>query len=171
MTPVRCKDCLAAGIKTARPAPYTGPRCTTHARAKKKADRRRAHGLYVERTYGLPAEKYWKLYDAQGGKCFICRRATGAARHLAVDHDHACCPELPACGKCVRFLGCGPCNSLLAHVRDDPLVLLRAIEVLVWPPAQRHAGWYEWPPVMTTVDQLVRLLETSQPTALTERVP
>lgn len=153
MPAVTCKDCIAEGITRVRPVSRPGPRCTTHQRARVKAARRRAHGLYVERTYGMPAEDYWALYDLQGGKCFICRRATGASKHLAVDHDHACCPELPACGKCVRFLSCGPCNSLLAHLRDDKAAVLRALVVLVWPPAQQKTR-----PRPLVMDDIYRLL-------------
>jgi hypothetical protein len=170
-TPVLCKDCRAEGIASVRLVKAPGPRCVTHMRAKKKADRRRAHGLYVERTYGISSDRYWKLYDEQGGKCFICQRATGRSKNLAVDHDHSCCPELPACGKCCRALLCSPCNQLLGQLRDDPLAALRVIEVLIWPPAQRY-GWTGWPPAMVTLDQLATLLATHVPKrGLEERIP
>jgi hypothetical protein len=90
------------------------------------------HEAYVLKTYGLKAGEYQALYEAQGGKCFICTRATGAARKLAVDHDHKT--------GYVRGLLCKPCNSLLAHIRDDTQTLHRTIEYLVNPPAQIHIG-------------------------------
>lgn len=157
---VTCIDCLAEGVTTVRPTPYGGPRsprCFTHKNGRKKAARKAAHGRYVERTYGITEEEYWALYEAQGGRCYICRVATGKTKKLAVDHDHSCCPELPGCGKCVRFLGCGPCNSMLALVRDDPTKLLRAIEVLVWPPAQRGA-WYTRPESWDAISDLYGVL-------------
>jgi hypothetical protein len=39
---------------------------------------------------------------------------------LVVDHDHACCPPpLPSCGRCVRGLICGGCNSAMGLLRDS----------------------------------------------------
>lgn len=124
-----CKDCVAEGVTQTRPAPFPGPRCATHHRRVVNARKSRAHDLSVQRTYGLPPGGYELVLTAQGGKCWICRRATGRTKRLAVDHDHAT-------GK-VRGILCGPCNSLLAHVRDEVDVLLRAVEYLRDPPAQR----------------------------------
>lgn len=81
----------------------------------------------VQRVYGLPPGGYAKLLAAQGGKCWICQRATGRAKRLAVDHDHA--TGTP------RGILCSVCNRLLGHVRDDPDMLLRAAQYLLNPPA------------------------------------
>lgn len=88
----------------------------------------RAHEARVSRVYGVPAGSYRRLYEAQDGRCYICRRATGKTRRLAVDHDHKT-------GK-VRGLLCGTCNKMLGHVRDNPEVLLRAVVYLNEPPAE-----------------------------------
>jgi hypothetical protein len=70
------------------------------------------------------------LYEAQGGRCYICQRATGARRRLAVDHNHAT-------GE-VRGLLCKPCNrDVLGHLRDNTEALQRAIDYLTNPPARR----------------------------------
>lgn len=119
-----CKDC-EAGSK--RPAPHPGPRCTTHHRARLKALREAAHGRRIGERYGLTPEQYKALYEAQGGVCYICQRATGARKKLAVDHDHRT--------GFVRGLCCGPCNSILAHLRDDPVAAQRIVDYLVSPPA------------------------------------
>lgn len=135
-----CKDCRAAGVGgAARPAKFVGPRCYTHHIAKRNADRIAQHAKRVEGTYGLSASDYRALYEAQGRCCFICRRATGKTKHLAVDHEHnrpGCDhPPKQGCYLCVRALLCGPCNQILG--RYGVQALKRAIEVLTEPPARK----------------------------------
>ncbi|AZM51824.1 recombination endonuclease VII [Streptomyces sp. WAC 01529] len=125
----RCKDCPE---DSKRPAPYPGPRCATCHRAVKKRRREAAHELAVQNTYGLAAGDYAKLYRLQGGRCAICRRATGATRRLSVDHDHA--------SGAVRGLLCRPCNSMLGHARDELDFFIRAHHYLFNPPARRLRG-------------------------------
>lgn len=124
----RCKDCVGGS----RPAPHPGPRCTTHHREVIKARKAASHGRWVEKTYGITAEEYQALYVAQGRSCFICRRATGRTKRLAVDHDHKT--------GYVRGLLCGTCNKLLGHLRDDPDLALRIADYLVDPPAFKTIG-------------------------------
>lgn len=121
-----CRDCLPG---TKRPTPHPGPRCVTHHRVVVKARKEAAHERMVQKTYGLGPGDYARLLAAQGGKCWICQRATGARKRLAVDHDHSS-------GE-VRGILCGPCNQLLGHVRNDPDVLIRAAQYLINPPARR----------------------------------
>jgi hypothetical protein len=130
-TPKRCKDCEPG---TKRPAPNPGPRCATHWREEKKRRRKAAHEKRVQTTYGLGEGDYDTLYAYQGGKCAICRRATGASRRLSVDHDHK---TLLA-----RGLLCRTCNDLLGHARDDPEFFARAKRYLEKPPAQDLGQWY-----------------------------
>lgn len=85
----------------------------------------------------MTAEQYWQLYEYQGGHCYLCQRATGKRKRLAVDHDHACCPTTPTCGRCTRGLCCGTCNKMFGHLRDDPAAFLRGAEYLTNPPAHR----------------------------------
>lgn len=126
MTAVRsCKDC-SPGSK--RPAPEEGPRCATHWRQEKKRRSKASHEKRVQKVYGMSDGDYDKLYAFQGGRCAICRRATGASKRLAVDHDHK--TEL------VRGLCCSVCNSMLAHSRDDPEFFERAKNYLLEPPAR-----------------------------------
>ena len=138
MTTKPCKDCLAEGITTRRVADYPGPRCHTHWRAEKKRRSLVRHGQHVEADFGIPARVYWALYEHQGGRCFVCRKSTGAARRLAVDHDHRCGAGHPpenGCPRCCRALICGPCNQMIGWL--DVEALKRAIEVLADPPAQK----------------------------------
>jgi hypothetical protein len=99
-------------------------RCTS---AVKKDSSNKAHRARVAKVYGIEPEDYDRLYAAQDGRCAICRRATGKTRRLSVDHDHAT-------GK-VRGLLCRPCNQMLGHARDDPDFFMRAVQFLMYPPA------------------------------------
>jgi hypothetical protein len=93
----------------------------------------------VQRTYSISPEQYDRLYAAQGGKCAICRRATGKGKRLAVDHDHSCCIGPVSCGRCVRGLVDSVCNDVLSHFRDNPEAFQRGAEYLRdWP--SRRAG-------------------------------
>jgi hypothetical protein len=124
----RCKDCDGG----ARPAPHPGPRCATHHREAKKASRRLAHGRWILKTYGITSEQYEALYEAQGGSCYICQRASGKTKRLAVDHDHR--------SGFVRGLLCSTCNKFLGHLRDDHWAGRRVGTYLFRPPAFRVIG-------------------------------
>jgi hypothetical protein len=80
-------------------------------------------------AYDLDPGEYPRLIAFQGGRCPICKRATGRTKRLAVDHDHATGRPRGAC--------CGPCNDLLAHCRDDLEMLQRAINYLRDPPVDQ----------------------------------
>lgn len=91
----------------------------------------------------MTLEEYDELFEAQGGTCYICRRARGLKRSLQVDHDHAiarlsCTHEHErSCANCWRGLLCSRCNSLLGHLRDDPMAFWRALDYLKEPPARQ----------------------------------
>lgn len=139
MTVRRCKDCVAEGVSTLRPTPYAGPRCKTHHLARRRATSARRHGKHVEATYGITAEDYARLYLAQGGRCYVCQKASGATKRLAVDHDHTLgCGHDPkvGCRNCIRCLACGPCNQVVLG-RYTTEALARAIMVLKTLPAQQ----------------------------------
>lgn len=90
----------------------------------------------------MTVEDYDAILEFQGGVCYICRRAKGVKRLLAVDHDHALAkamcehPHEESCEMCWRGLLCSRCNGMLAHARDDPSVFARAAEYLRNPPAR-----------------------------------
>lgn len=128
----QCKDCLAEGITSKRKAPHPGPRCATHNRLVRKERSDRQHARHIGNVYGLTAEEYRELKDAQGGVCAICQRADGSSRRLSVDHDHVT-------GQ-IRSLLCRPCNDMLGHLRDDPEAFYRAAEYLLNPPALEVLG-------------------------------
>jgi hypothetical protein len=128
------KVCIDCEPGSKRPTPNPGPRCATHWREEKKRRSKAAHEKRVKTTYGLGDGVYDTLYEAQGGRCAICTRATGATRRLSVDHDHK--------NLLVRGLLCRPCNTLLGHARDDPEFFDRAKTYLLSPPAQAIGTWY-----------------------------
>jgi hypothetical protein len=84
-------------------------------------------------TYGIAGEDYWAIYEAQEGRCYICRRGTGARKRLSVDHCHKT--------GVVRGLLDTGCNKwVLGLLRDDTEALQRAIDYLDDPPAVRLLG-------------------------------
>ena len=139
-----CKDCINEGVTTRRAlvpgAP--GPRCTTHHRREKRRIRELSHGRRITQHYEMTAEQYQLLYAFQNGKCWICQKATGAARKLAVEHEHGLegCTHPPdrGCPRCWRGLACKRCNRLIAFLDVDALV--RAIVFMTDPPARKLFG-------------------------------
>jgi hypothetical protein len=125
-----CRDC-PPGSK--RKAPHPGPRCATHHREFLAIQALKRHDVYVGKTYGLQPGQYAEILEAQGGRCYICQRATGKTRRLAVDHDHKT--------GFVRGLLCKPCNRMLGHLRDDITLAQRIASYLSAPPAQRLGIW------------------------------
>lgn len=96
---------------------------------------RKARALRFQ--YKMTLETYETMLAEQGGVCAICRmpevgRTKGGLVHdLAVDHDHACCPEKGmSCGKCIRGLICGNCNKGLGAFQDNPDFMRAAIAYL-----------------------------------------
>ena len=88
----------------------------------------------IYEKYGVTPIEYRALYRAQGGRCFICRRATGASKRLGVDHNHMTGDVRVLL--CTGSLNANTCNRLIAIYNRDSL--LRAVEVLSDPPpAQR----------------------------------
>lgn len=139
-----CVDCIAEGVTRYRPTPHGGlrtPLCVTHNRSRKRKRSARTHELRLGKVYGITAEDYQAVCRMQAGTCFICRRAKGISKRLAVDHDHdraefECGHERDmACRNCIRALLCGQCNELVG--RYDVEALGRAITVIVGRPAQR----------------------------------
>jgi hypothetical protein len=96
----------------------------------------KTHETYVFKTYGLFPGEYAAIKAAQGGVCYICQRATGAVRRLAVDHDHALEKMGVTMRDTVRGLLCKTCNKTLGFFRDDPAAFMRAVNYLNSPPAK-----------------------------------
>lgn len=85
--------------------------------------------------HGLSIGAAQDLLTAQDGRCAICARpiALRAASRLdaaCVDHDHQCCAGTRSCGECVRGLLCGPCNTAIGSLQDDPKIARSAGDYL-----------------------------------------
>jgi hypothetical protein len=110
-----------AGCQSFVPTFYcSGSRC-------KACSSTSSHAKRLEDNYGIDAAEYKRIFEAQGGRCAICRNKPRTIR-FAVDHDHKS-------GE-VRGILCKRCNhDLLGGGHDDIMVLFRAIEYLIFPPA------------------------------------
>ena len=121
----QCIDCKA-GRGGIRPRPIvegvTPARCRTHLREFNTRQRKQARARQVERTYDITAEDNHELFLFQGGRCWLCRKATGATKSLAVDHDHVTNE--------VRGRLCGPCNQFIGKLGDDPDAARRLVSYL-----------------------------------------
>lgn len=136
-----CHDCLAEGVQRWRPVEGVRvKRCATHRRAKKVAQKSRNRDRRVLTTYGMTPEQWEALNAFQGGLCAICGPWTGnrgASRSLSTDHDHSCCAGPTSCGKCVRGLLCGTCNTFIGRIRDNFEVAQSMASYLQYPPTQQ----------------------------------
>ena len=93
----------------------------------------------LRRRYGLTLEQYQAMSAAQGDRCAICggeprglyRGNKRTPPRLAVDHCHLgeeCHgPELRSAN---RGLLCGPCNTVLGLLEDDPDRARRAADYI-----------------------------------------
>jgi hypothetical protein len=124
------------------PAPYQGPRCFTHERARLKDRKARRHENDSQRVYGMPAGFLARLLAFQGHRCAVCNRKLTKVQR---DHDH----RAEERGEfSMRGCLCRSCNDFLGYVRDDPEVGHRLVRYLDDPPAR----------------QLMRLIEREQGT-------
>ncbi|MGW1673274.1 endonuclease VII domain-containing protein [Streptomyces sp. NPDC002324] len=124
------RECTKCGKNRAERF-YT-PRGKVCSSCRKTSRRQASRNARLQATYGLSAEDYQRLFEAQGGKCAICLETRKT--NLAVDHCHKT--------EAVRGLLCARCNSqLLARgARDRPEVLRRAADYLEDFPAWKILG-------------------------------
>ncbi len=86
---------------------------------------------HLRYKYNMTVEQYDSMLSAQEGVCAICSRPPLAGEWLCVDHDHSCCVyNGKSCGECNRGLLCRGCNTGIGALREDPRILLAAIEYL-----------------------------------------
>lgn len=122
------KSCKECGPGSKRPAPHPGPRCTTHHRAFRKAQRDRAHAKRVEATYGLAEGEYDALLAFQGGVCALCGKPFSRKRG-AVDHNHKT-------GR-VRGIIHGWENTIVGRIGDSVEWARNLVEYLTKSPAEK----------------------------------
>lgn len=97
---------------------YCKPCHNTRGRENRIKNHGSTRNYHLKGRYGITADDYDRLFDAQRGLCAGCWRAPAAH----VDHDHAT-------GK-VRGLLCLNCNQALGNVRDDIEVLRGLVNYL-----------------------------------------
>lgn len=90
--------------------------------AARSATQRNRHGLSVSRADELLAAADWR--------CEICE-ADLRLEVYCFDHDHACCPTSPSCGRCVRGVLCRRCNVGIGMLRDRADLALAAATYLI----------------------------------------
>ena len=86
-----------------------------------KKNERSLRNSRLKRDYGITLEWYEGAFDAQGGRCAVCRRE----QKLVVDHSHR--------SKKVRGLLCGRCNTGIGFFQDNASLLSRAADYLLNP--------------------------------------
>lgn len=88
--------------------------------AKNNPERKRLNALRSRLMvlYGLSLEKFEGLFEAQQGRCAICKRE----QKLFVDHNHTT--------KKVRALLCARCNFGIGHFSESPELLRFAADYL-----------------------------------------
>lgn len=97
------------------------------------ADTQRAFFASILRKYGVTEAEYRALFRAQGGRCYVCRKAAGRSKRLGVDHNHLT-GEVRGL-VCTGSLNAMTCNRLIAIYTRAALV--RAVEMLNDPPPAR----------------------------------
>lgn len=126
-------DCIDCKVEVADTSSRRAPRkivttdgepkrCASHQREFVLRGKKQARARSIERTYGISAEEAHDLYLFQQGRCWLCQKATGATKALAVDHDHATDE--------VRGRLCGPCNQFIGRLGDDPEAAKRLVGYL-----------------------------------------
>lgn len=66
----------------------------------------------LRREYGITLEQYNEMFEAQGGRCAICKSDNpGSKNGWALDHCHTT--------KRVRAILCNLCNLMLGHSKDS----------------------------------------------------
>ena len=75
-TMATCRDCPPGSKRPIKAA----NRCATHHREAQQRRRQQAAETRRGKVYGLQPGEYARIKEAQGGVCYLCRRATGARR-------------------------------------------------------------------------------------------
>jgi hypothetical protein len=82
--------------------------------------------------YSLTPESFDALLAAQGGLCKICGVSDPGPSGWQVDHDHSCCnTRKKSCGRCLRGILCTRCNIGIGNLRDDPDIILAALQYIL----------------------------------------
>lgn len=121
----RCKTCQNAYINEWRRTQQ--PRLSARNKEIKATDPRRFRTYWLKNRFGITAEEYDAMFQAQGGVCAICkqpetRNLGKGIVNMGVDHDHRT--------GAVRGLLCHRCNTIMGMLEDDPTLLAKMIAYL-----------------------------------------
>lgn len=121
---MRCGDCLQVLEleKFGRDAPncLECTRAYQLARYHKNKHKRPWLDRYLRSAYGITAEEYNALFEAQGNVCAICGTDSTKGKNWCVDHNHVT-------GK-VRAILCDGCNRGLGYFYESPTALRAAAD-------------------------------------------
>lgn len=99
-------------------------------------------GYNMKARLGITPEQWDEIFENQGRVCALCQ--VGETNKWCTDHRHNQCPPgnhpgkyQVACLACIRGILCFGCNTGLGHFREDPALLLTAIEYLAFHASQR----------------------------------
>ncbi len=76
----------------------------------------------LRKLYGIGYEQYSQMHTSQSGRCAICTNEFKSGKETHVDHDHKT-------GQ-VRQLLCSSCNTGIGYLKEDPVIISRALEYL-----------------------------------------
>jgi hypothetical protein len=115
----KCKVCAAKWYRECvKTDPKKIKRRLEYGNRWRRNNPKRVAALQRQRKWGIPPEIFDELFEAQGGKCAICK----AVAILCVDHDHTT--------KELRGLLCRNCNLALGNCRDNPKILRSAADYI-----------------------------------------
>lgn len=122
-----CKPCDLARHKLYRDDPENRPRLLERSREWRLANpdlsRRGIRNATLKKKYGITAEEFDLMFEAQGRSCVVCLRTESrGSGAFHVDHDHAT-------GR-IRGILCQPCNTTLGKCDDRPDLLRRLADYL-----------------------------------------
>lgn len=94
--------------------------------SKEEANRKRN----LKTRFNITIDEYDHMFNAQDGKCYICKRKPRPNRRLSVDHNHS--------NGDIRGLLCTPCNRELRYWDLYPERLPEAYKYLMKDPFYPH---------------------------------
>jgi hypothetical protein len=102
-------------------------------KAKPDHYKKRWKNNHLKSQYGLTLEERDALFEEQGRVCAVCGSDEPGSKHdWHVDHCHVT--------GAVRGILCHHCNTALGNFKDDPAILLAAVDYL-----RKHNGNTESP--------------------------
>lgn len=121
-----CRSCRSAYHRERMADPVKRARAAEVKAQSKARNPEQSWASYIGIRFGLSPADYHRMLAEQNGVCAICGADTPRNRsktRFSIDHDHAT-------GE-VRGLLCGPCNTGIGHLQDNPVVLQAAIDYLM----------------------------------------